>query len=128
MSDIDKTARDLPRVCLHGHIPTATTMALAARVVELLEDRQALEVDLTRAVERVHEFDLELKRMRGRVTTLDDENERWRLANGLGLQGTPEKLQQMICTHMAETSKAYGQRDDARKELREHKAKIVVKP
>lgn len=36
MIDIDKTARDLPRVCLHGRIPTATTMALAARVVELL--------------------------------------------------------------------------------------------
>lgn len=37
IEDVDKFARDLPRLTLHGNIPTATTMALAARVVELLE-------------------------------------------------------------------------------------------
>lgn len=45
--DIDKTARDLPRMCLHGRIPTATTMALAARVVELLGRVEGLEQEKT---------------------------------------------------------------------------------
>lgn len=45
IEDVDKIARDLPRVCLHGHIPTATTMALAARVVELLDRVDTLEAD-----------------------------------------------------------------------------------
>lgn len=47
IEDVDKIARDLPTVCLHGHIPTATTMALAARVVELLDRVRGLEMDLS---------------------------------------------------------------------------------
>lgn len=48
--DIDKTARDLPRVCLHGRIPTETTMALAARVVELLSQEEQLLANLHEAL------------------------------------------------------------------------------
>ena len=45
--DIDQTARDLPRMTLHGNIPTATTMALAARVVELLARVAVLEAQVS---------------------------------------------------------------------------------
>lgn len=38
IEDIDKYARDLPRMTLHGRIPTGTIMQLAMRVVELLEE------------------------------------------------------------------------------------------
>lgn len=49
IDDADQMARDLPRMTLHGNIPTATTMALAARVVELLDRAFKSELDLTRA-------------------------------------------------------------------------------
>ncbi len=41
--EIDKFARDLPSMTLHGNIPTETTMALAARVVELLDEKAKLD-------------------------------------------------------------------------------------
>lgn len=37
--DIDRFARELPSLTLHGNISTATTMAFAARIVELLDER-----------------------------------------------------------------------------------------
>lgn len=40
--EIDKLARDMPGLTLHGHIPVETTMALARRVVELLSERDEL--------------------------------------------------------------------------------------
>jgi hypothetical protein len=43
IENVDKFARDLPGLTLHGHIPTGTTMALAARVVELLTKVTELE-------------------------------------------------------------------------------------
>lgn len=40
--EVDKLARELPTLTLHGCPPVATTMALAARVVELLESVERL--------------------------------------------------------------------------------------
>lgn len=41
--EIDSLAADLPGLTLHGQIPTATTMAFAARIVELNARVESLE-------------------------------------------------------------------------------------
>lgn len=45
IENLDQFARELPRLTLHGPIPTGTVMALAARVVELLSRVEEIEED-----------------------------------------------------------------------------------
>lgn len=40
--DIDKLARDIPRMTMHGPIPAMTTHLLAARLVEVLDRNKEL--------------------------------------------------------------------------------------
>ena len=40
--EIDKLAADLPRMTMHGRVPTRTIMAMAMRITELLEENARL--------------------------------------------------------------------------------------
>lgn len=61
IEDIDKFARGLPRMTMHGPIPPATTHQLAARVVELLA--------------RVAELNKECEDLTGEVSALSGKVE-----------------------------------------------------
>ncbi len=58
IDDVDQMARDLPRMTLHGNIPTATTMALAARVVELLSAMREISASFSNDCEEPTDADI----------------------------------------------------------------------
>ncbi len=94
---IDEIARDLPRMTLHGNIPTGTTMALAARVVELLSAMREISASFSNDCESPTDADVlprhvkaELGKMQEKIEGLEAELDLLRAA-GVFMKKRAEK-------------------------------------